>query len=67
MIGKTVYGSGRNYVCDDCKYVDRFKSMKSAISAGWAISRDYKRCYCPDCAPAHRHTGRCGPKPLNIL
>lgn len=55
--------SGRIYVCDDCKTaVKTFVSMKNAKLAGWAISRDYKRCYCPDCAPRHRHTGKYGPK-----
>ena len=55
MIGKTVYENGRVYVCDDCKKnVAHFKSHKAAISASWAVSRDYTNCYCPECAPAHR-------------
>lgn len=63
MIQKTRYEDGRNYVCDDCKNaVGKFGSIKAAIAAGWAVSRDYRRCYCPDCAPRHRHTGKFGPR-----
>lgn len=51
---------GRVYVCDECASEKTFKSIKKARSAGWAISRDYKRCYCPNCAPRHRHVGRSG-------
>lgn len=70
MIGKINYEDGRTYICDDCrKNVCKFKSHKAAIAAGWAISRDYTKCYCPDCAPYHRHVGRAGaklsPQPVN--
>lgn len=63
MISKTIYTDGRNYLCDDCnKELVKFKSHKAAIAAGWAVSRDYQKCYCPNCAPKHRHTGRGGAK-----
>ena len=63
MISTTVRPTGRNYLCDDCrKVLEVFKSHKAAIAAGWAVSRDYKNCYCPHCAPKHRHTGRGGAK-----
>ena len=67
MIGKIIYADGRNYLCDDCnKYVGRYKSRKAAIAAGWAVSRDYKKCYCPDCAPFRRNVGRTGSKRIKI-
>ena len=63
MIQKIRYEDGRNYICDDCKNaMAKFSSMKAAIASGWAVSRNYKRCYCPDCAPRHRHTGKYGAK-----
>ena len=70
MIGKNVINGLRAYCCDDCqKNVGKFKSHKAAMAGGWAISRDYSKCYCPDCAPNHRHVGRAGAKqspPLQI-
>lgn len=61
MISKIRYPDGRTYLCDDCnKNARKFKNYPSAISAGWAISRDRKKCYCPSCAPNHRNTGRGG-------
>jgi len=61
MISQIRYADGRNYICDDCKKeVARFKNYSGAISAKWAVSRDRKKCYCPACAPNHRHTGRTG-------
>lgn len=61
MISKIVYTDGRNYLCDDCKRcVERFKSHKAAKLAGWAISRDYTKCYCPTCAPFRRNVGHTG-------
>ena len=58
MISKTRYPDGRNYICDACGgNIKKFKSKKEARAAGWAISRDCKNCYCPDCAPRHRHVG----------
>ena len=63
MIGKITYADGRNYLCDDCnKNVGRYKSHKAAIADGWAISRDYTKCYCPACAPSRRNVGRTGNK-----
>lgn len=62
MINRIRYEDGRLYVCDDCRSVEKFNSLLAAKSAGWGISRDYRRCYCPECAPRHRHTGRFGPR-----
>ena len=42
------------YVCDDCGRTSAFTSYKKARAVGWAVSKDYKNCYCPACAPAHR-------------
>ena len=65
-IGKIRYPQGRLYTCDECEKVHkRFKNYPAAILAGWAISRDRQKCYCPNCAPNHRNTGRGGaPLPL---
>ena len=61
MIGENVIRGERDYHCDRCKNITGwFSSHKAAISAGWAISRGYKKCYCPTCAPLHRNTGRGG-------
>ncbi|MDE7181505.1 MAG: hypothetical protein K2O41_00550 [Clostridia bacterium] len=49
-----------NYTCDDCHETAVFRSYKKARAAGWAISKDYKNCYCPECAPAHRLGGANG-------
>lgn len=57
MIGKIIYDYGRTYICDDCHTLGKFKSYKAARRAGWAIARDYKTCYCPNCAPMHRNVG----------
>lgn len=51
-----------NYICDDCHKKAVFKSYKKARATGWAISRDYKTCFCPECAPAHRLGGANGKK-----
>lgn len=60
-ISKIRYQDGRTYLCDDCKKsVGKFQNYPEAGAAGWAVSRDRKKCYCPTCAPDHRHTGRRG-------
>lgn len=48
------------YICDDCGAVGEFSSYIEARAADWAISRDYKTCYCPECAPPHRLGGANG-------
>ena len=59
MIGNIRFEDGRNYICDDCKQTTKkFTSHKAALAAGWAVSRDYTKCYCPNCAPLRRHVGR---------
>lgn len=63
MIGKIIYSGGyRHYLCDGCKKVEKFQSYQKAREAGWGISRNRERCYCPDCAPFYRHVGRTGKK-----
>ena len=64
MISRIIYEDGRNYICEDCRTIEQFKSILAAKAASWGISRDYRRCYCPHCAPRHRHTGRFGGKNL---
>ena len=48
------------YTCDDCKDNAIFKSYTKARGAGWAMSKDYTSCYCPECAPEHRRGGASG-------
>lgn len=43
------------YKCDDCGRESEFTSYVKARAAGWAVSKDYKCCYCPSCASAHRY------------
>ena len=47
----------KTYTCDDCKCVAEFSSYIKAREADWAVSKDYSKCYCPSCAPAHRRGG----------
>lgn len=48
------------YTCDDCGARGEFTSYVKARAASWAVSRDYKNCYCAECAPAHRLGGANG-------
>ncbi len=50
----------KTYTCDDCGARGEFASYLKARAANWAISRDYKSCYCPECAPVHRLGGANG-------
>lgn len=51
------------YECDDCrKRAGEFTDDKEARLAGWVISHDRKKFYCPRCAPNHKRTGRGGAK-----
>lgn len=53
----------KTYKCDDCGAEAEFTSYKLARTVGkWAVSKDYKNCYCPDCAPDHRKGGANNPK-----
>ena len=45
------------YTCNDCGTQEVFTSYKKARAASWALSKDYKDCYCPNCAPDHRRGG----------
>lgn len=42
------------YICDDCGRENEFTSYVKARKAGWAVAKDYSKCYCPTCAPEHR-------------
>ena len=50
------------FICDDCNSNDEFCDVADARANGWAISKNHDACYCPNCAPAHRNTGRGGVK-----
>lgn len=63
MVNKIIYPDGRDYACDDCKkVVERFKSIDDARDAGWGVAQGRSTCWCPSCAPQHRHVGRGGAK-----
>ncbi len=48
--------NGIYYECDDCGAKAQFSSYNKARKVyGWALDKAYKRCWCPSCAPAHRH------------
>ena len=48
MISKT-------YTCDDCGAQAEFVGYRQARKlGGWAVAKDYSKCYCPNCAPNHR-------------
>lgn len=44
-----------SYSCDNCHTMAIYRSYKAARSDGWAVSKDYKHCYCPKCASNHRY------------
>lgn len=48
------------FECDDCKQTAKFFSTQYAREKKWAISKNYKKCYCNKCAPNHRNVGRNG-------
>lgn len=45
------------YECDDCHCKDEFSSYIKARASGWAVTKDYLKCYCPNCAPERRRGG----------
>lgn len=46
------------FMCEDCYITAHFINFTDARRKGWAIARDRDHCYCPVCAPRHRHVGR---------
>lgn len=54
------------FICADCGKTKEVtaRTLRSVIDtardAGWAISRDYSKQWCPTCAILHRNTGRNG-------
>lgn len=58
MIAKT-------YTCDDCPAQAKFTGYKKARAAGWAVAKDYSKCYCPTCAKDHRK-GKAAEKNVEI-
>ena len=48
------------FVCDHCKEKSVYDGLSKAADIrkrGWALSKDYKKCYCPKCAPKFRNVG----------
>lgn len=44
--------------CDDCYWFEEeIIDVKDARAKGWAISKDYRKCYCPSCAVLRRNVG----------
>ena len=56
------------FTCIDCKTKIEVSAptkqcaIDIARSKGWAVSRDRKGFYCPNCAPARRNVGKNGGK-----
>lgn len=47
--------------CDHCSKKTSFtqiRVVREIRAYGWALSKDYKKCYCPDCAPKFRNVGQ---------
>ena len=50
-----------HYECDHCKKKAHYRDFGQARDIrkyGWALSKDYKKCYCPECAPKFRNVGQ---------
>ena len=46
-------------ICDHCGQREKKVGYaKDARKDGWAISKDYVKCYCPKCAPMFRNVGQ---------
>lgn len=49
------------FSCDECGRLEEFSGLSNFREVrlfGWAISKTYKKCYCPNCAPEKRNVGR---------
>lgn len=49
-----------DFECDHCKKKVSYMTLSVARDVrkmGWALSKDYKKCYCPTCAPKFRNVG----------
>ena len=47
-------------ICDKCGKTESLSSSypRDARQIGWSISKDYKKCYCPDCTLKRRYPKR---------
>ncbi|MCM1296327.1 MAG: hypothetical protein NC311_12380 [Muribaculaceae bacterium] len=41
-------------------------AISHARKRAWAIGRDRKTCYCPNCAPHRRHVGKLGTRRAHV-
>lgn len=50
------------FICDTCGKIEILDvyTAKEARQHGWAISKDYRKCYCPNCADKIRSKGMRG-------
>ena len=50
------------FICDNCGAVSEYilGHNRDVRKHGWAISKDYKKCYCPNCKHLYTHVGRLG-------
>lgn len=48
------------FTCDYCGTQSEFILGKivDVRKNGWAVSKDYRKCYCPKCAPKFRNVGQ---------
>ena len=44
-------------ICDECNKTENLNSSypRDARKIGWSISKDYKKCYCPNCTLKRRY------------
>lgn len=66
------------FVCADCgaslkispekdgDTLTKDEAIAYARKVGWAIGRDRKTCYCPNCAPHRRHVGKLGTRRARV-
>lgn len=50
------------FICDNCGVGAEFilGHNRDVRKHGWAISKDYKKCYCPNCKHLYTSVGRLG-------
>ena len=51
---------GYKYTCEECKNIIYQQNHTNVRKLGWAVAKDYKKCYCPNCAKKRRNVGRKG-------
>lgn len=58
-----------NFICDSCGRKES-RILGKAVEIrkfGWAVAKDYRKCYCPTCRPMFISRGCCGKIQFNRL